>query len=194
MVANLFIRKIYSQHFQWIKLITVAMPLSNLPPWSSNRRSYNELAPKLLVKCWEDKDFSYVDAWKHLAWNLKRMERLRKLTLVLPLDDNGFYFGKPNDEIWKEFEDLVEARPDIKMVVVRMRPTVDLEDGTASELWIENVWEALHAHVVQMLKSLVQDRSWKVAFEHKRGCWQSEDVALPSDVPSDPGFYEDWAW
>lgn len=101
MVANLFIRKIYKQHFQWIKLLTVAMPLSNLPPWSSNRRSYNELAPKLLVKCWEDKDFSYVDAWKHLAWNLKRMERLRKLTLVLPLDDNGFYFGKPNDEIWK---------------------------------------------------------------------------------------------
>jgi hypothetical protein len=42
--------------------------------------------PQLLATNWEDKGFDYVHAWKHLAWNLKRMERLHKLTLVSSYD------------------------------------------------------------------------------------------------------------
>lgn len=64
-VANLFIRKIYKQHFQWIKKLTMTMPFYldyDRHPWSS--RDTVSLIPS---SNWADEEFGYVQALGHLV-------------------------------------------------------------------------------------------------------------------------------
>lgn len=184
MVANLFIRKIYKQHFQCIKQLTIPMPLfisDCIHPWRTNRRRYNDIVPELLTSNWEDKDFDYAEAWTHLVRDLKRMHCLRQLTLVLPRNLDPFIACKTNDEICDAFDSLIKVKPEMAMVVVRIQPDWYRNDGdtrTEVEMWTREGCPATHARIVRLLKNAVQEFIIKAAVEHKRICWRIVD-----DVP-----------
>jgi hypothetical protein len=140
MVANLFVRKIYKQHFQWIKELTMAMPFyigEYVHPWSSSKRKYNDINPLLPSSDWADKEYDYLAALQHLVWNFKRMERLNRLCLVLPFEYE-FERCDTNKKIWDEMKGLIQVKPDLEVEIMRMAPKdricLDV-DMTETESW-----------------------------------------------------------
>lgn len=198
MVANLFIRKIYKQHFQYINELKIPMPLyisSDYHPWRSNTHRYNNIVPQLLATNWEDKNFDYVQAWKHLAWNMMRMDCLRKLTLVLPEYHYWFNYSGKDMESLDEIRSPVAAKPRMELVIVRLRARrYGDDDADDDDVLPETEWWAnqpcQHRIVTRKIKSMVSGCTVKAAAERQPGCWQimddvPESVLLPEVEHSD---------
>jgi hypothetical protein len=186
MVANLFIRKIYKQHFQWIKKLTLTTPFYldyDRHLWSSR-----DMVPLIPPSNWADKEFGYVQTLAHLVWNLKRMERLAKLCFVLPCCH--ILFNHPFDEnenILEELEGLFQEKPEFEIEIVRMVR----EDNVRSDLnMMENEsWEAYeglesHAWIIRTFKGLVKKCTVKAPYMDRRGRWKvieglAEEALLP---------------
>lgn len=163
MHANLFMRKIYKQHYQWLKILTIAMPICGRGKMFSQQDMNRALSCSLtqssdrnqwaqpLFASWHDKDFCYEEAFEHLMQKLTRADRFEKLVLLLPDYYETYYTLSPRntgredinrvhmfaqDRNWVILKDFVDARVQQRM------------DGKLTHIHKDR--SALHIEVVRL--------------------------------------------
>ncbi|KAJ4364122.1 hypothetical protein N0V83_009577 [Neocucurbitaria cava] len=209
MVANLFIHKIYKQHFMFITQLTIPMPFPTRNREHPNSiRTRDNFRASLPTQSWLDNGtrINYVPTFEHLVWNLNRIEKFKKLVLVLHWDtsfevahylkDAGGYGVSESDDnraIWRAFTNLIEAKPELQVDIVRIHQKPETEVGVfdteaeALQAYLQSYSMSLEsAYLVRKMKCSVKDCTVKAAWEHRRGMWEiiedvPEDVLLPAE-------------
>ncbi|KAH7092525.1 hypothetical protein FB567DRAFT_588799 [Paraphoma chrysanthemicola] len=198
MVANLFVRKIHKHHFQFIKHLTMSIPLNYdeyTDPTSVGKR--DEFRVNILSNSWIDKEYEYVEAWEHLIWNLRRMERLSKLTLLVHHCTD--FHGEISKVFSETMKELMLAKPELELQLVRLAHVNDIiahmtydefEEYERNGLDDEGWWKAVgldinKASEIRNLKNLAKKCTIKAAYTERRGKWVTieglpEEVLLPA--------------
>jgi hypothetical protein len=207
MIANLFVRKIYKQHFQWLTTLTIAMPFHNTYSsqsiWRSRRYTYNDPNDALPFSEWRDCWFEFDAAFEHLVWNLVRAERFTKLRLLLPHDYECDTGGAMTSSIGKDFRKLLAAKSSLHLEIVRMYREHDLRvdlHASESEAWKAVGLPRTHVALIDMFKKLVEETEPKqgkekakctvvAAYTDGEGKWKvvkgvREDALLPLGAAS----------
>jgi hypothetical protein len=169
MTANLFVRKIYKQHFQYLTALMIPMPFqsadkstynSNNNPFSN--RTYALWSGAVPFSSWQDKLFKYEEALDHLLGNLLRAVRFVKLVLVL--------------REWYRPDAFHICNPDC--LEYHCESGRDIEDCS--------MWKALTAFIAEKSK-------------HERGCKSGITIEIvrlcnEDEVLSDPWKTETESW
>ncbi|CAO2649858.1 Nn.00g011500.m01.CDS01 [Neocucurbitaria sp. VM-36] len=166
MVANLFIRKI-----------------------SDGTDSVQGVQPLPSASWVDQKRFEFDTAFEHLVWNLNRIEKSKKLVLILHWDSEFKSLFRheeslENEPILTTFHTLFKEKPNLQLDIVRMNPKPRVSDGvfaTDADFWKSLHQSSDHVRMIQKFKSLVKNCTVKAAYEHRRGLWEVIDD-IPEDV------------